>query len=423
MFSLLSSGSNAHGQLALGTKEDAHTFSRCIFYDGGSNTTNLSEDIIHVASGGNHTLLLSERTSGENGLTKRTLWGCGNGAFGQLGECMKDEDQLVFRRMDLKLAESGLECYQPRLICCSWETSYVVLSGEGKSDVILSMGGNDFGDLGVGQSAPPKSFHVVSFNHLRITGLALDQVHLRVISISAGQHHVIAQLHVQLSNQSHRVLIVGWGAARHGQLGDAPNLKKNPVFISLPKIVEVPLHPNDSIVRIALGHQHSVFLHDSGSLIGLGSNKKSQLAGLDGLRNVSSVGCTWNGTYILDALGILYATGDNSRGQLGHSSQLPSVLPSPVEVSFATASRISNIACGSEHVLITRTESPGVTPEVWGWGWNEHGNLGLGSTLDIRVPSKLWPRDVEDVDSSAVVTGIWAGCGTSWLALRSMNHE
>ncbi|KAJ3981795.1 regulator of chromosome condensation 1/beta-lactamase-inhibitor protein II [Lentinula detonsa] len=423
LFSLVSSGSNAHGQLAIGTTDDTHTFSSCTFYDGDSRKCSISEKIIHIASGGNHTLLLSEYIQEDTGLIMKSLWGCGNGGSGQLGNCGRDEDATVFRRINLQLAEYGLEGYQPRLICCSWETSYVVLSSERKPDVLLSMGSNDFGDLGVGRgtSVHAKLFQTVQFNHcLEVDGLALDGVYLQVISISTGQHHVIVQLHVQLRDESRRTLIIGWGAARHGQLGDTSTLNKNTPFFSLPKIIEVPHHPNDPVVQIALGHQHSVLLHESGRLTELGSNKKSQIAGLDEFRNVSFVGCTWNGTYVVDACGTLYATGSHSKGQLGRSPPSASIHPHPVEFPFRITSArcLSGIACGSEHILVLKTES-GFTPEVWGWGWNEHGNLGLGSTMDVHTPLKLWPQEVDHVNR--IATGIWAGCGTSWIALEKQS--
>ncbi|KAJ4475775.1 regulator of chromosome condensation 1/beta-lactamase-inhibitor protein II [Lentinula aciculospora] len=417
-FSLVSSGSNAHGQLANGTIDDAHTFLPCIFDDGNSMKLSISEKIIHIATGGNHTLLLSESTEETTGRTKRSLWGCGDNARGQLANYGRNGDKAVFRRIDLQLAENDLEDYQPRLLCCSWETSYVVLSREGNPDLLISMGSNDFRDLGVGQTVRTKLLHTVQFDHLRVDGLALDGSSLQVISISAGQHHVITQLQTQLSDQSRRTLIIGWGAARHGQLGDTSTLNKKAPFFSIPIIIDITPCPDDPVVQIALGHHHSVFLHESGCLSYSGSNRKSQISGLDSFHDVLYVGCTWNGTYFIDASGTVYATGSSSKGQLGRSSRvdIPSLIqPYPVEFPFTMHSMyMSRIACGSEHVLALFSE-PGLSPEVWGWGWNEHGNMGSCSTMDVHTPLKLWPRAADDAGNIAI--GIWAGCGTSWIAL------
>jgi protein ATS1 len=84
------------------------------------------------------------------------------------------------------------------------------------------------------------------------------------------------------------------------------------------------------------------------------------------------------------------------------------------------------MATGSEHVLalfggkdklfgaVTEEDET----EVWGWGWNEHGNLGVGTTDDIRLPTQIWPGPLERDDRLGTAVGVWAGCGTSWIALE-----
>jgi protein ATS1 len=51
---------------------------------------------------------------------------------------------------------------------------------------------------------------------------------------------------------------------------------------------------------------------------------------------------------------------------------------------------------------------------LYAWGWNEHGNLGIGSLEDqwgaVEVPL---PRD--GGGKTQRVQGMWAGCGTSWV--------
>ena len=62
--------------------------------------------------------------------------------------------------------------------------------------------------------------------------------------------------------------------------------------------------------------------------------------------------------------------------------------------------------------------------KLLGWGWNEHGNMGLGHTEDVMTPI-LIPIPTLSIPSAAVeidppkIVGIWAGCGTSWFALES----
>lgn len=112
--------------------------------------------------------------------------------------------------------------------------------------------------------------------------------------------------------------------------------------------------------------------------------------------------------------------------------------------------KVEKLVCGSEHVFILlsvddKTSSPDVDSTIQsqpqqvliGWGWNEHGNLGLGHTNDaIDGPVVIPFPKVKDGSSAPVglgrvdcesprensqsckIEGVWAGCGTSWLAVR-----
>lgn len=361
---LVSAGSNAHGQLANETVEDSHVFSTCIFRD-------LPHDcqIVDLCCGANHTLLLIETGEG-----LRELWGCGDGRAGQLG---LDWIEANTSFHPVKLNHNG---YTPKLVSASWETSYVVLSRPGQRDVLLSMGANDFGDLGVGASRSAAADHIVE--------LPCDGE--TITALYAGQHHVVVQVD--------GTQLVGWGLSRHGQLGE-PKPK-----IAFPRIIPI----ESQIMSVALGAQHTAFLLTSGHVIGLGSNRKEQLHGMDILSDVRMVGCTWNGTYVVVGDRI-YSTGSHSKGQLGRSlTDLP-------YVEFPQNHHLKKLACGTEHVLALFDIVNG-DPEVWGWGWNEHGNLGLGITDDIRLPLKIWPRNSESDFGKAA--DIWAGSGTSWIYIQ-----
>ncbi|KAK0466241.1 regulator of chromosome condensation 1/beta-lactamase-inhibitor protein II [Desarmillaria tabescens] len=360
---LVSAGSNAHGQLANGTIDDSHAFATCIFND-------LPPDcqIVDLCCGANHTLLLLENREGIH-----ELWGCGDGRAGQLGPDWV-EPGISFH--PIMLNRDG---YIPKMISASWETSYIVLTRLGQRDVLISMGADDFGDLGVGTSHSAAGTHTVE---LPCEGEIITALY-------AGQHHVVIQV-----DGTH---LVGWGLSRHGQLGE-PKSK-----VAIPRIIPI----EGQIVSIALGAQHTALLLTSGHVIGLGSNRKEQLHGLEIISNVRMVGCTWNGTYaVVDDR--ICSTGSHSKGQLGRSLTGP-------YVEFPHNHHLKKLACGTEHVLVLFDVVEG-EPEVWGWGWNEHGNLGLGTTEDIPRPVKLWPRD--SVPSSGKAVDIWAGSGTSWIYVR-----
>ncbi|KAF8813987.1 RCC1/BLIP-II [Phlegmacium glaucopus] len=414
MITLLSTGSNAHGQLGNGTLDDSHIFQRW------------TSAVLSVVSGANHTLVLLELID-QLGLKTRELWGCGDARSGQLGKRYKEDilsgsSTTKFRKIYLSLEDSGLSGYSCRLISASWETSYVVLSCAGKGDVVISMGSDDFGDLGVGggsstrtgkQSA--KDFHVVRFDHLSTpSGIRITPAALRVESITSGQRHTIYTTYV------------GWGTSGHGQLGQAPlSDSKPPTFTPLPRIIEV-----DDVVSSALGIHHSLFLHAlSGQISAPGSNRKGQLQLLP-LQKVLKIGCTWNGSYTVvetnEEEWRIHCSGSNSHGQLGLKTDPlnADILGSGVvcfsEV-FDCKSTSVEIACGSEHVLVLshrNMEDRFVRQVLWGWGWNEHGNLGTGNTDDTPLPFKIWSNEPDfgfRFEGVHELIGIWAGVGTSWI--------
>jgi protein ATS1 len=435
MTTILASGSNAAGQLANGTTIDSHTFTPCLFedYAEGAVRSSASHRVQDIASGANHALILIERRD-IAGEILMELWGCGDGSKGQLGPsylndtaCAGGVSTSTFRRINLPLHEYGLDEYVCRSVASSWQTSYVVLSCPGKSDVVLSMGADDFGALGSGETKQPGFLHLINFSHI----LPADTVGLVVESIAAGPRHVIVYLECTLMNGTTRRLLAGWGNSRHGQLGNG--ITSSLVF---PRLIS-PDDAEDPVVSLGLGVQHSILLHASGRASSFGSDQKRQLHGIDTVTDVKAIACTWNGTYL--AVGSeenwrVLATGSHAKGQLGCA--MPSdpnsrgdISLAPVQFPFtASTHRLLAMTCGSEHVLcLFAVTSPNVDcddgTEVWGWGWNEHGNLGIGSTCDVVLPQKIWPNNTgsDELSSQATAVGIWAGCGTSWIAIsRSM---
>lgn len=432
MSTLLSSGSNAHGQLSNGSLDDAHEFNPCHFY--GCPLGELppqTRRVKHIASGANHTIVLLE-TYDKSGKVQGELWGCGDGKAGQLGTAYQQAIQdgtssAIFHPIELPWEQEHLHHYQIKTLAAAWETTYIALSCVDAGDVVMSMGSNDFGDLGIGGSKKGKerqdtpSFHVINFDHLTIDGMSVNTKSIVILSLAAGQHHVVVHLQATLSNASTRRFSVGWGTSRHGQLGNVITQGvKMPRFASVPQVVASD-HQKDPLISTSLGNHHTMFLRASGKVTALGSNRKGQLQGIENLEGVTKLGCTWNGTYVIaqgdDGNEHVLATGSHSHGQLGRrlhdSSELPSL--ALVDFPFLLKSRhIIDMACGSEHVLAL-VSLDNESTEVWGWGWNEHGNLGTGLTENVPIPIKVWPRDSSTEVSSHNAVGIWAGPGTSWI--------
>ncbi|PPQ83013.1 hypothetical protein CVT25_005253 [Psilocybe cyanescens] len=404
MFLLLSSGSNAHGQLGVGSVEDAYTFQPCSFAGQIRDSS-----VIHVATGANHTLILLE--FGDGG---RELWGCGDGRKGQLGMGYKQCGMSTsFKKVQLSLVDAGLGDYTFKFIEATWETSYAVLCSEGRPDIVISFGSDDYGDLGVGggSSNSEKDFHFVQFDHLLPSGIRQIQ------AISTGQRHVVVQLRSDSSS-----LLVGWGLSRHGQLGSPAGTS----FSSIPRPISFDSDDRlvDKPLSYALGIHHTIVHHHSDKIIGLGSDRKGQLQVVRRCSanhaDVQSAHSTWNGSYIVVAnqgKWEIWSSGSNSRSQLGwtpNEDDVVGVVKFPDHVDRQKSS--VSVACGSEHVLALVSHSDRLT-EVWGWGWNEHGNLGIGHTEDIPSPVTIWPR--KDAVGISNVCGVWAGSGTSWICTET----
>lgn len=417
---LLAAGSNARGQLGIGFPDDASTFTPCVFQGHGPHLPSNTRNIASLASGANHTIVLLEYQD-----ETVQLWGVGDGNRGQLGPeraSAADGASLVFQPLSFPFGEVFSQeeavSYTPRLVAAAWETSFVVLSCRGKSDVLVSMGSNDFGLLGVGESLEtPNKPRAVSLG-AAIRHQTGDAGLISVKSIQAGPRHVVVELQsISIDGAQSLPFLVGWGASRHGQLGQKTNTPSICHPISIP--MDAPSVPLRSY---ALGNEHTVVVHESHRISTFGSNRKGQLEGLSSLKRlVAGVGCTWNGTYVhvrdCDQ-DIVLATGSNAKGQLGIGR--PTTINTCSINGIAVAmdfGRIIKLACGSEHVLTLTARSANEGDTVWGWGWNEHGNLGLGMLDDVSRPVQLWPRGDPNLLSGKRVVDVWAAYGTSWLAL------
>ena len=412
VLTLLSAGSNACGQLATGSLDDAHHFTPCVFGDSPpgvfpSNT----QSILQLASGSNHSLILLRRTApGGSDKSWNELWGTGDGSKGQLGPSWRNRTSpstLVFQPID-----QVPDGYEFTSVAAAWETSYIVFSRGGRDDILMSMGADDFGDLGVGGSNKQGSgkerlIHVVDLVS-SIESIARGT--LKISELVAGPHHVVACLdYVDLSGRAVQKL-VGWGASRQGQLGTVSRAVTSPLEIQ-------PDRSRSRITQIALGNQHTILLHSDGSVTPLGSDRKGQLSNILSLRAVTTVRCTWNGTTAVTADGpasLVSSSGTNEAGQLGRLSGEPGFAPVDLHLGDKL---LETIVCGSEHTLVILNPVDG-RGEVWGWGWNEHGNLGTGDTSSVQTPARLWPPVAGEVPVDGDPVAVWAGCGTSWILVN-----
>ncbi|KAG8716851.1 hypothetical protein FRC09_015105 [Ceratobasidium sp. 395] len=432
MLRLYAAGSNARGQLGSGHCEDQHTFQPAAFAheDGGEGQTlpalpSGTSQVLGLACGANHTLVL---------LDTHELWVSGDSSRGQLAFL---PSTTVFRKLlfDLTRWDLDAQLYKPTNVAAAWETSYVILTSidPALSDIVLSFGADDFGDRGAGPLPPvPSDPSVVDLQQ----ALSSRPRCIKVRELVAGQHHVLARLDVLAAEGSEpEAAIVGWGACRHGQLGALPVTSSNRPArgssrvaskttnkLDRPRLILTYSNEERSI-QFAAGSQHSLILHSTNRITPLGSSRHGQLEIPKPLLEpatspdrVQKIGSTWATSFFVsnnptDHSGMTWcidSCGSSNHGQLGRP---PSDVPfgSITSLPTPTSTDLPRLACGSEHVLLHTND------DVWGWGWNEHGNLGLGHIDDVQEPMVVWNGDQR---GEAKVLGVWAGCGTSWVLVE-----
>ncbi len=75
--------------------------------------------------------------------------------------------------------------------------------------------------------------------------------------------------------------------------------------------------------------------------------------------------------------------GSNQNGQLGFNKNIEHI-PVPSVIYFQTKEQIKQISCGTEHSFAVS-----VNNELFGWGLNLWGQLGLGDFENRREPEKI----------------------------------
>lgn len=436
---LLAAGSNSGGQLGLGHAEDTNTLQECRCDEGVFPPDGLK--VLQLSAGSNHTVALV-RPSNDDILSNARdsnlqLWVCGSNRDGQLGRRAIDQENYNFRRLDLLLdlsfdalmssKDSEIHEWQPVKIACGWHSTFIVLrhSSNGKDDKMIVVGRvNDFGQLGLGELKQIEA------------GIGLVQLRqanniggtLRIEAAACGLRHSVVQCRFIGKHKSDKVQVIGWGAARHGQL-DSASTCKYPASYWLPHLVDewesISAETFNNRIILAAGKEHTAYIRDDGSLRIIGSNRHGQLLIRDAVQSdtVLSAACTWNATLVL-IRDFVIGSGNNEKGQLGAIVNSNGVAKIEMGNMLQSATKERQTAailvCGSEHTLVllqNGTESGG---QVWGWGWNEHGNLAQADQEDRTMPVCIWPpRESNAVYRDSPATDVWAGCGTTFVQVRA----
>ena len=291
----------------------------------------LMDNVKAVSAGGESTLVLKR---------DKTLWATGNNASGNLGDGTKVAKYSFIKIMDdVKAMSAGGHSLILKTDNSLWAT-----------------GNNIGGELGDGT-------HIDKTIPIKI----MDDVK----AVAAGGDH---SLIIKTDNS-----LWATGGNYHGELGDGTNTTR----YSYVKIT-------DNVKAIAAGREHTLFIKTDNSLWATGRNDDGRLG--DGtyihknipvkiMDDVKAIAANESQSLILKTDNSVWATGEGYFGLLGDGTN--SKRNTPVK----TADNVLAIAAGYSFSLMYKTDG-----SYWATGWNFLGQLGNGTSSKgtntwVQVPA------------------------------------
>ncbi|OQR92840.1 regulator of chromosome condensation (RCC1) [Thraustotheca clavata] len=187
---------------------------------------------------------------------------------------------------------------------------------------------------------------------------------IKVVSISAGG------CHSGVVTEDGRVFM--WGEAHWGQLGLTPDYKD--VHQATPAECKIlPDDSTDKIIALSCGGTHTAALSEDGHVYTWGRRDNGQLG----------LGRDW-----------VHMEPDAPDGMCGAS------IPTQIDPTHFESEKVVQISCGAFHSAAI-TESG----QLYTWGKEDYGMLGIGHTPDIHVPHKV--SFFESIPALSVSCGGW----------------
>jgi alpha-tubulin suppressor-like RCC1 family protein len=356
-------------------------------------------------------------------LSDGSVWTWGSDVSGKLGDGNISPSYNVTNNdsfLPLRVHGPGNSGYLTSIVAISaGESHNTALKSDG---TVWAWGWNAFGQLGNGTTNDASTPGQVS-------GIS------NVVAISGRAYHCLA-----LKSDG---TVWGWGWNANGQLG---NGSASPVGVTLPVQVLGLTNP----ATISAGYTTSLALMSNGTLLTWGTDRKGEMGQTNpnvfsytpipvlGISNVVSVSDDFQEPEALKSDGSIWMWGWNNLGQLGNGNtndqHVPALVLTLTNMIFAGATGDrNNCAIRADHTVWTwgrnyngqlgigtvdqdphplpvqvppfgKTNVIMVqTPDwhslaleadgtLWGWGANDHGQLGNGTTNDAYSPTPvLWP--------------------------------
>jgi alpha-tubulin suppressor-like RCC1 family protein len=297
-----------------------------------------------INAGNNHTIGIDK-----NGL----IWGWGYNGMGQLG------DNSTTQRNTPVSILGNIKTF------CQISAGHYHTIGIDKTGQIWSWGFNPFGNLGDNSTTQ------------RNTPVSILGNKKTFCQITAGSQYTLG---IDKTGQ-----VWGWGWNGYGQLGINSTINRStPVSI---------LGNKKTFCQINAGDSHTIGIDKTGQVWSWGDNSNGQL-GINSTINRSTpvsilgvkktfcqITAGQNHTIVIDKTGQVWGWGYNGSGQLGNNSTTSRLTPVSI---LGNKKTFCQITAGSQYTL-------GIdkTGQVWGWGYNRFGQLGINSSINKSTPVSI----------------------------------
>jgi alpha-tubulin suppressor-like RCC1 family protein len=252
----------------------------------------------------------------------------------------------------------------------------------------LDASDNDFGQLGDGTTT----------NH---TTPAVVQGLSGITQIAGGGAHALA---------------IGaggamwtWGDNTNGQLGDQTTTTR---------LTPVRLAGPTAMTQVAGGEDYSLGLRSDGTVWSWGNNNTGQLGDgtttqrgkpeeIPGLTKIIQIAAGNSSSFALRSDGTLFAWGNNHEGELGDGTLTNRLSPEQVP-------GLTGVTAVSSGVFSTLAIA-GPNHNVWGWGYNNAGEVGDGTETNRFSPVQTGLFNATAVDAGVFESAAIRSDGTLWV--------
>ena len=259
---------------------------------------------------------------------------------------------------------------------------------------LYAWGSNGYGQLGLGHTDNQNTPQLININHFK---------NEKIKSISLGQYSSFA-LSINGS-------LFSWGYTENGQLG----LGHDEDPQNTPHLINPDHFQSEKIKSIHTGYECALALTTNGSIFSWGENEHGEL-GLGHYEDqytpqlinqdrfdtkiIQSIYTEIDHILALSIDGSLYAWGYNERGELGLGNDENQNTPQHIDPAHFNNKPIQYIRTAPYHTLVLSIDG-----SLYAWGYNEHGELGLGNNENQNSPQLIDPSHFNNEPVQSIHTG------------------